>query len=176
MDDTDPSARDVRITSIRSTIKKLGILTTILSLVILVLGIPEVAIKTCTAFLGYIFCFSNSIAQAIWLSVMPLVSGIFGIIVGSKSASQQNVGILLGASIFGAVCSSVLCILQPLYASRTQSFYTYHTTNTALYAIQVVISISAAINLLLLIVSSCYSCCLCKYAKSPAPTVVYATA
>jgi len=173
------SAREARVARLRSLIKNLGITTSVLAVVLIIGGIPEVAIKPCRSIglLNLKICGTYSKGQAIWASLLPLTSGIFGIIVGSKSFTQLNVGLFMLFSILGALSSSVLVILQLIYAFATKDAF---GASEPVFYIQLVISIVAFVNLVLLIVSSCYSCQLCNgccgdTSNSATTKVVYVT-
>jgi len=61
-------------------------------------------------------------------------------------------------SILGAIMSLVLIVIQSIF---TVAYYWDYSRATAKYELQIAILSIAAVNMILLIVSSAYSCCLC---------------
>jgi len=158
----------------KRTVKGLGIATTVLSLIVFFMSIAEVAIKSCITERDYdysrydyynhynltIRCsYYGSWGVGIWGSVLPFIAGVFGVIAGSKSSSQKKNGLLMGFSIAGAIMSFVLIFIQSILTAG----WRYKSWETpAKYGLQIAIMATTGINFILLIVSSGFSCCLCK--------------
>jgi len=168
------SAEEKKVKYFKEVVRRLGITTIILSVLVFLMSIAEVAIKVCReervynydydALDGYhylsIQCFPYiSWGVGIWCSVLPFVAGIFGVIAGSKSTTQKKNGLLMGFSIVGACMCFVLLVLQSILTV----VYRYETRNHMFkFGLQIAIMCTTGINMVILITSSAYSCCLCK--------------
>jgi len=186
--DETSSAEDKRIKYLKSTARGLGKTIIVLSVFVFFMSIAEVAIKACI-YDDYIYsdygmkyysaidsirCYTHvSWGTGIWCSVLPFVAGIFGVIAGSESSSQKKNGLLMGFSIAGAIMSVVLIVIQSILTGVYR--YETHQTNSK-FGLQIAILSLTAINMILLIVSSAYSCCLCCCGQTRKPVgknVVY---
>jgi len=168
-----------KVKKLGGVIKGLGIASIVLSLTTLICGIAEVSIRTCrTHYYSFgvfpeVSCFfSVSIGQGIWCSVFPLIAGIFGIVAGKSAKSQAKISLVMGFSIVGAIFSSLLVILQPVFLTINLFLGV-----PAIFALQIVITVVAFVNFVLLIVTASFSCCLsnscCGNTSTAAPQIVY---
>jgi len=170
-----------RIKKISSIVRTLGKTTVVLAVLLLGTGTAEALVVPCEEVYDYrgyyvIGCYNASIGQAIWCSVIPLIAGIFGISIGSRSTSQQKVGLAMGFNIAGAITTSVLVIIQPIVAELTNNMV--NKRNSVLYGLQIFICFVACINLFMLVVSASYTCCLCetcciKFTTEASDRVIY---
>jgi len=170
---------------IKYLVQGLGKTIIVLSIFVFFMSVAEVAIKACTYDEYYydttyypnsnlIQCYTHiSWGTGIWCSILPFVAGIFGTIVGSESLSQIKNGLLMGFSIAGAIMSFVLIVIQSILTG----VYRYETHQTMpKFGLQIAIICLTAINMILLIVSSAYGCCLCCCGRTRKPVgkhVVY---
>jgi len=155
----------------KTTVRGLGFTTILLSVVVFCMSTAEVAIEACrkggySDYGGYYdyeavtHCYPYvSWGAGIWCSVLPFLAGVFGVIAGSKSSSQRKNGLLMGFSTAGAVMSFLLIVIQ---SSLTVAFRWEVYASTSKYRLQVAIMGTTGLNFILLIISSAYSCCLCK--------------
>jgi len=184
--DETSSAEDKRIKYLKSTARGLGKTIIVLSVFVFFMSIAEAAIKACIYDRDYnyetnsysdilsIRCYSYvSWGTGIWCSILPFVAGIFGIIAGSESSSQLKHGLLMGFSIAGTIMSITLIVIQSILTG----VYRYETHQTMpKFGLQIAIICLTAINMILLIVSSAYGCCLCCCGRTRKPVgkhVVY---
>lgn len=130
----------------RMTVKTLGILELVHTIFCIVAGIVELlSSKRCYDDEFYhSYCYYNSIGQGIWCSLFPLIASIIGIKVSSTPKPQQ-IRLLMGFSIVGAVCMTTLAICEMLFEVS---------------ALQWVIFSIAIANAILMMVSASYSCCM----------------
>lgn len=99
-------------------------------------------------------------SAGIWCSVLPFLTGVFGILAGSKSSSSQKKNaLLMGFSIVGA---SALFIVMFYQSVLTELYRLGYAGIDFKYGLKISILCITGINFILLIVSSAYSCCLCK--------------
>merc|ERR1712183_531059 len=111
--------------------------------------------------------------KGIWCSVFPFIAGIFGIVAGKNAKNQAKISLVMGFSIVGAIFSCLLVIIQPILLAYNLIF-----NHVGFLVVQIIISIVAFVNFILLIITASYSCCLsnscCKNGNSvQAPQVVY---
>jgi len=144
--------------NLKKVVRGLGITTTVLSILVFIISIAEVSIKECYYGSYYYECYNYTLGVGIWCSVFPFIAGIFGIVAGSNSSSQKKNGLLMGFSIAGACMSFLLIVLQTLLTIAQG--YRYYSESK--FGLQVTIMVVTGINMILLIISSAYSCCLCK--------------
>jgi len=188
----DSSSEKKNTKYFKKTVKGLGVTTIVLSVVVFLMSIVEVTIQSCRTERVYDYskynyydnynftpiynydrdnnylrdyksttrCYSyGNWGVGIWCSLLPFLAGIFGVIAGSKSLSQKKNGLLMGFNIAGAFMSFVSVVTQSIL---TFSFrYFTHETPSKL-GLQIAIISTTFINMVLLITSSVYSCCLCK--------------
>jgi len=161
--------------NLKKVVRGLGITTTVLSILVFIISIAEVSIKECYQYGSYYYeCYNYTLGVGIWCSVFPFIAGIFGIVAGSNSSSQKKNGLLMGFSIAGACMSFLLIVLQTLLTTSIHS----HDSESK-FGLQVTIMVVTGINMILLIISSAYSCCLCKSCcrksvKPVEPQIVFA--
>jgi len=154
----------------KKTVRRLGFTTIALSVVLFFMSIAEKAIAACKEEHRYWYdydygnlttvCYPHlSWGVGIWCSILPFIAGICGVLAGSKSSSQKKNGLLIGFSTAGAVMSFVLIVIQSFL---THEYQYYRFEVPAKYELQIVILCTTGVNFVLLIISSAYSCCLCK--------------
>jgi len=145
--------------NVKKIVRSLGITTIFLSSIVFFMSIAEVATKACRMD-GMGQCHSYmSWGVGIWCSVLPFIAGIFGVIAGSNSSSQTKNGLLMGFSIAGACTSFILIILQSIF---TTAWHWEARYTDAKFILQIAILSFTGVNIILLIVLSAYSCCLCE--------------
>jgi len=167
--------KEAKIKKLQAVIKRLGIGSVILSIIMFCGGIAEVAINPCITH-GYSdYGYSNyrypyypyleddfqtclsayTIGQGIWCSIFPLIAGIFGIVAGRNAKNQAKIKLLMGFSIVGATFAFLLVVLQPIFLTLN-----LFRNTPGLLAVQIIISSVAFVNFVLLIITTAYSFCL----------------
>jgi len=167
-----------KVKKLGGVIKGLGIASVVLSLTTLICGIAEISIRACindyySLYYDHGCFFAISIKQGIWCSVFPLIAGIFGIVAGKNAKNQAKISLVMGFSIVGAIFSSLLVILQPIFLTINLDIWV-----PAWFALHIVITVVAFVNFVLLIVTASISCCLSNsccgnMSTAAAPQIVY---
>jgi len=120
-----------------------------------------------TCYDEYYYCYYATIGQSVWCSIFPFIAAFTGI-GASNNPTPSKIRLLMGFSIVGAVFAALLSILELAFLT---SYY------SSVYALQWTIFSASALNMILLIVSASYSCCMmgCGCCNEQQPGVAYAT-